>query len=186
MSDRTIYVHNFPPTITIEELRNIFSRFGSISDIHRDHNSVSIRYQDLSAAEEAIRTYDGSLLYGRIIRITRNVPETINPIVTLSTENSLLKESYETLIKQLYGIPVQLPQFLIINGLRVEFISFQRITEMLSQGQIERYILDPLLQPWADPPTSSNRILTMFGKNGITYLVKARYDLTTNQIFAPV
>jgi hypothetical protein len=104
-------------------------------------------------------------------------------------EISKLREfhlSYETLIKQLYSIPVQLPEYLIINALRANFVPFQQIAQMLSQNQIENFYLDPLLQPWAGPPNSINRILTMFGRNGITYLVKARYNHETNQVFSPV
>ena len=57
---------------------------------------------------------------------------------------------------------------------------------MFSRNGIDRYILDPLLQPWTGPPNSQNKILTMFGKNGVTYLVKVRYDQSTNQIFQPI
>jgi hypothetical protein len=100
--------------------------------------------------------------------------------------DDLFRQSYATFLKQLYGIPVQLPEYLIINGLRANFVPFQQITQMLSQNQIERFVLDPLLQPWAGPPVTTNRILTMFGKNGITYLVKAQYDPKQNQIFSPI
>ena len=101
----------------------------------------------------------------------------------INIPDPLLIESYETFLKRLYGIPIQLPEFLIINGLRVNFIPFQQIVQMLAQNQIERYDIDPLLQPWSD---SSNKIITMFGRNGMTYLVKAQYDGKTNQIFPPV
>ena len=96
--------------------------------------------------------------------------------------NSLLNTSYENLLKQLYRIPVQLPEFLIINGSRINFISFQ----MLTQNQIERFDLNPLLQPLAGLPESSNRILTVVDKNDTTYLVKVRYDQTTNQAYPPI
>ncbi|CAN5605080.1 hypothetical protein BH23THE1_BH23THE1_32920 [soil metagenome] len=101
---------------------------------------------------------------------------------TIYNQPSLATESYETLVRQLYGLPVQLPEFLIINGLRINFVSFQDVTNM----QIERYIVDPLLQPWAGPPNTQNRIITVFLRNGITYLVKVRYNPKTNQIFPPV
>lgn len=107
------------------------------------------------------------------------------PSMTQNT-NQLFEQSYEILIKQLYALPVQLPEYLIVNGLRVNFISFEQIAQMLSQNQIFRFVLDPILQPWVGPPNSPNRILTMFGKNGITYLVKARYDQATNQIYLPI
>ncbi len=73
---------------------------------------------------------------------------------------------------------------------------------MFQDNQVERYIVDPILQPWSGkpeglqrplhsnavqlPPTSPNRILTLFDKNGVTYLVKAQYNQTANQIYPPV
>lgn len=66
----------------------------------------------------------------------------------------ILNNSYETLIKQLYGIPVEFPEYLIVNGLRVNFMassrggdatSFQQIIQMLQNNQIERYILNSSL-----------------------------------------
>ncbi|CAN5690318.1 hypothetical protein BH23THE1_BH23THE1_32640 [soil metagenome] len=100
--------------------------------------------------------------------------------------STLQNESYETLLKQLYGIPIQLPDFLVFNSIRSNFISFPEVTNMFSQNQVERYIIDPLLQPWAGPPSTQNRIITIFTKNGMTYLVKVRYDQERNQIYPPV
>ena len=107
-------------------------------------------------------------------------PQPINRIP--ESTDQLAQLSYETLVKQLYGLPVELPQFLIVNDLRLEFIPFSQ----LSSIQIERYIIEPLLQPWAGPPSTQNRIITIFGTNGMTYLVKALYDQATNRIFPPV
>ena len=101
------------------------------------------------------------------------------------SSNTLVQQSYETLMKQIYGIPVTLPSSLIINGLASEFININRAGELLSSGQIQNFILDPLLQPWSGPPDSPNRIITLFGKNGITYLVKAQYHPVTGQIYPP-
>ena len=94
----------------------------------------------------------------------------------------LAQLSYETLVKQLYGLPIVLPEFLIVNGLKVNFISFSQLGTI----QIDRYIIEPLLQSWAGSPSTQNRIITIFGRNGITYLVKALYNSSTNQIFPPV
>jgi hypothetical protein len=98
----------------------------------------------------------------------------------------LINQSYETLIEQLYSIPVEPPHFLIINGIRSNLISFEETARMLQTDLIDRYILDPLLQPWAGPPGTSNRVITLFGKNGITYLAKVKYDQQTNQVFPPI
>jgi len=99
------------------------------------------------------------------------------------------EKSYITLLSQLYGLPVEVPKFLILNDLKVDLIPFEKAAEMLSKNQIERFILEPILQPWAGTISMDivpNRIITMFGKNGITYLVKAKYDQTSNQIFPPI
>ena len=64
-----------------------------------------------------------------------------------------------------------------------KFISFGQFAQMLSQNQIERYVIDPLLQSFSQPP---NKVLTIFGKNGINFLVKVRYDPQTGQIYPPV
>lgn len=104
-----------------------------------------------------------------------------------NTDYILLRDSHNTLIKQLYGlVPDNMPDHFIINNIRVNIVPFEFITRMLANKQVERYIIDPMLQPWAGPPQSQNRIFTIFGKNGITYIVKARYDQVTNQIFPPV
>lgn len=117
-----------------------------------------------------------------------NVSQSMANLPNLETYSSqassnmmLLQMSYETLIKQLYGIPLEpypVPEYLIINGLKVNFIPFQNVTNL----QIERWIIDPVVQPWAGPPGTPNRIITIFTRNGLTYLVKARYDSVTNQV----
>ena len=83
-------------------------------------------------------------------------------------EEPIYQLSYETLLRQLYNLP-------ILNDLRVELTPFSE----LSNIQIDRYTIDPLLQPWADLNTS-NRIITIFGKNGMTYFVKVQYDPINN------
>jgi hypothetical protein len=81
-----------------------------------------------------------------------------------------LHPSYEILLRQLYHLPIETPDNLILFS-------------QLSSIQIARYEIDPLLQPYANSP---NNIITIFAKNGTTYLVKARYDQTNNRIFSPV
>jgi hypothetical protein len=112
----------------------------------------------------------------------RNLSPQRSSLPTTPNEPDLNQMSYETLLKQLYGLPVQLPEFLIQNGLRITFIPFEQIPTI----QIERYIFDAILQPWAGPPGTQNKIMTIFSKNGITYFAKVRYDQVLNQIFPPV
>ena len=85
--------------------------------------------------------------------------------------------SYEALVSRLYNLPIKIPEYL--NGKRLNFISFSQISNI----QIQRYIIDPLLQPWSD---NGNLILTLFDNNGVEYLVKTRYDPVSNKIFPPI
>jgi hypothetical protein len=115
--------------------------------------------------------------------------QTLNEIDIPTTRDNYLKwgnnqlvlspENYYETLQQIYNT---LPEYLMINGLKVNFVSFQEISEMLTSNKIERYIIDPILQPWVNgvPPYY---IFTFFGKNGMTYLAKARYDPVTNKIF---
>jgi hypothetical protein len=113
--------------------------------------------------------------YSQMLAILNNA----EPII----EKSLEQLSYETYIKGISGVPIILPEYLIINGLKVNFIPFDQIRNI----QIDRYTIDPILQPWGSVPYGAeNKILTIFGKNGITYMVKARYDPVSNHIFSPL
>jgi len=107
--------------------------------------------------------------------------EVLNFLNERNVEKSLEQLSYDAYIKGLSGIKVDLPEYLIYNGLKVYFIPFSQVHDI----QIERYIIDPILQPWADETHfASNKIITIFGKNGMTYLVKAKYDPVSHQIFS--
>lgn len=141
-----------------------------------------------SITQNSLNTFQrpGNPVSNNMDRVRTFLQETRNSESNLASLNQPEKQlhelSYETLTKQLYGLPVTIPEFLILNGLKVNFIPFSDINTI----QIERYIIEPLLQPWAGPPSTQNRILTIFGKNGMTYLVKAKYDQTSNQIYPPV
>ena len=162
------------------------------------------RLQDLAApAQEEMR---------RVYMLTNPIPNTVNeetPPMTIGqfsrgfpsqssvasvsrhlnfveeeSTDDLVKKSYETLVKQLYGQPVTIPDHLVLNSLRVPFINIERAGQMLSRQEILKYTIDPLTQPWAGPPGTSNRILTLVNKNGQLYLVKALVrgnEITTPQ-----
>jgi hypothetical protein len=110
-------------------------------------------------------------------------PENRKPIVDSS--DNLSKESYNTLLRQLYGLPVELPKSLVVNGIHANFVSFEEADNMISKNKIERFFIDSELQPWSGPPSTQNRIVTLFGKNGITYLVKARY-YNSDKLLPPI
>ena len=171
----TLEIHVYPPInrprfnpMLLTRLRQFQTEGRSLRDLYIELGRIG-QYNELMT----MRT----LQLSPRSEVNIQVQDIQTPII-----NTLSHESYETLTKQLYGIPVQLPEFLIINGLRTNFISFPEVPNL----QIERFIIDPLLQPWAGPPGTSNRIITLFGRNGLTYLVKARLDPATNQIFPPI
>jgi hypothetical protein len=91
-------------------------------------------------------------------------------------------ESFQTLLRQLYGLPVEVPSFLTANGLEAEVVPFDQVPSL----QIAGFSFDPLLQPWAGPPTSPNRIITLALQDGRAVLVKARFDSKTNRLHPPV
>ena len=82
----------------------------------------------------------------------------------------------------LYGLPVELPQFIILNGLKVDFIPYSEAAKI----DIQRVHFEPSLQPYAGLSTTRNRIITIFSKNGMTYLTKATYNHTTQMMFPPI
>lgn len=90
-------------------------------------------------------------------------------------------QSYDALLKQLYGIPVELPPSLNLNGLEIPVISFSELPALRIVG----FRLDPLLQPWAGPPSSPNRIITLILQDGRSALIKARYDADRNELHPP-
>jgi hypothetical protein len=108
-----------------------------------------------------------------------NSSENITNDIFNQPENITFKESYEMLLKRLYNLSIILPEYLVINGLKVNFIPFSQVSTI----QIQKYIIDPLFQPWTSSP---NKVITIFDKNGMTYLVHAQYDQSTNQIFPPI
>lgn len=105
---------------------------------------------------------------------------------TTPEEPSLHRQSVETLMRQLYGLPVTLPQELTVNQLQTPFVTFDRAVELIQSGRVQRFTLDPLLQPWAGPPTSPNRIVTLILNDGTTVLVRAHYNPINNNIMPPV
>lgn len=57
-----------------------------------------------------------------------------------------------------------------LEGLFDETISYAEAVDMLNQGQVEEFDV-------------KNSIISLIGKNGITYTFEGRYDPVTNQIF---
>src|SRR5690606_3307574 len=62
---------------------------------------------------------------------------------------SIDHETLGLLLRQLYGLPVEIPSTLMSNGLELPVVSFEEAQRVISSGQIVNYHLDPFLQPWA-------------------------------------
>lgn len=179
------------PSETYEQVQRQLTRIRisrrRLEVLRRQHSELQTGSEQDREIREALRLTNVDI-HNIIDAILVNIrPATQSREIQITTEiedqNTLHQLSYETLVKQLYGLPVVLPQFLIVNGLKLEFIPFSQLNSI----KIERYLIEPLLQPWASTPygvETSNRILTIFDKNGMTYLVKAKYD--GYQIFPPV
>lgn len=81
------------------------------------------------------------------------------------------------------GIPIQVININTLRSasLQVPIIPFDEAGSMLLEGKIHRYVVDPEFQHY-----TQNTIITLFGTNGRTYLVNARYDPQTSMIYPPV
>jgi hypothetical protein len=172
------------------------------SSISRDLNSsVGPRqgYESPPPTRQGLPSIPGApqKLYSSSLRSARVIPLRLgesdqngsigNPPVRVPLPpNTLVQQSYETLMKQLYSIPVQLPVSISVDGLPANFIDINQAGQLLATGQIEKYTINPLLQPWAGHPSLPNRIITLLNRNGASYLVKVKYDQKNGQIYPPV
>jgi hypothetical protein len=172
--------------------------------LHRQIHNLVMSHSSLSQIQSTISQEQSIVPNRRSIEESRNVssgrtyknnmPEISQSSLTLiESHEKLVRSSYEMLLKQIYNLPVSVPDDLIINNSRVPFIPFQTAIQRIQQNEIEHYIIDPLIQPWAGippasgaPPGTQNKIITLFGKNNLSYLVKVRYDSETNQIYPPI
>jgi len=86
---------------------------------------------------------------------------------------SLTRESVEEMLRHLYGLPATLPKFIMIEETQVPFISYQEACHLLNSGEITSFEIPPLLQPWAGPLGTKNRVILLIGK-GYKYLVRGQ------------
>lgn len=77
-----------------------------------------------------------------------------------------------------------LPDFIILDGIRLDFISLFKVRQLIQQDQIEKCDLDLRLQPLVDKD-SRNKIVTVYLRDGIICLVKAKFNSKTKKIYNP-
>lgn len=122
-------------------------------------------------------------------------PEKIENTKISNLENKLekaekhidrLEHLIKTLNQRLYQIyPVKYPQVITSNGHDGEIISVKEIREKMDKGEIHKYELDPMIQPYAGSHRSDNRFLTFYSKDGSVYLVRVFYDTKENKFDEP-
>lgn len=91
-----------------------------------------------------------------------------------------LEEQYHSIV------PISEEYRTIYNDLDILnriFISFDEAILKFQHNEIQRWNFDPSLQAQTKAP---NSILTLFGTNGLNYLVKVRHNPSTNQILPPI
>jgi len=118
------------------------------------------------------------------MRESESRPSPTPSFTSPATEN--LKQSLETLLRQLYSLPVEMPDYLSVGDIQAEVIPYERAAQLLKEGKVARTDFDPLVQPWAGPPSTPNRMMTFFTSSGMTYVSKVRYDPTTRTVYPPV
>lgn len=118
--------------------------------------------------------------------IARSIPNTISsnispPPTLLREQTNLREQSYDTLLKQLYGLPVEIPNNFVIEGVRIDVIPFSDLTNYIPM--VVSTNIDPQLQPWAGPPGTSYRMVTLHLNDGTSKIVKGPHRGREDQIF---
>jgi len=120
------------------------------------------------------------------LRRTRQTPSPERPpFLRRSDQNSIVQQSLERLISHIYGTghrDFTIPP--ILNGYHQ--ITIPTVQNLLQNSLISRFEISTLLQPFAGPPGTPNRIILLTGFNGEKYFTVGKYDPIQNQILNPV
>lgn len=107
-------------------------------------------------------------------------------IKRLQEEIDELRSMLKAFVQRTYKIyPVDCPVTLRVDKKNAPVIKFEEAQAKLSNNEIERCVMDPLLQAYAGSARNNNRLVTLFGKNGEVYHVRADYDPKDNKINPP-
>lgn len=108
---------------------------------------------------------------------------------------TILSKILSTLNRKYYNISSQdetnniphisavLPEFIILNGDIIHFISLFQVQQLVEQNQIDKCYIDPELQYVAGE--FPNKIITIRLKNNTIHLVKAKLDAMISTIYNP-
>lgn len=82
--------------------------------------------------------------------------------IKISPAQNIIADSYETLLQHLYNFPE--------SRSPMTFTSLDQITRMLSNNEISKYEINPILQPFG----GKNIVITYFDKSDNSYFVKIK------------
>lgn len=76
IDSKRLYVYNFPYSVTKEELRTVFEKFGKLSEciipLDAEHKSKGYGYVSFEEENDSIRSFselDNTVVFGRILHI---------------------------------------------------------------------------------------------------------------------
>lgn len=112
--------------------------------------------------------------------------KTAREINQLTAEITALKEIIRVMNQRMYQLyPVNLPKAIYVDGKLIPTLSYEEIFKKITNGDIEKYELNPLLQAYGGSNRRNNRMITFYCKTGDLYLACCEYDSGSNKINPP-
>jgi hypothetical protein len=107
-------------------------------------------------------------------------------IEKMKVEITELRSIVKALIQRTYQLyPVEVPPQIRIDNNIGTIVKLDEIQKKMTNNEIEKMVVEPLLQPYAGSHRNNIRFLTFYGKDGKVYHVRASYDPKTNKIDEP-
>jgi hypothetical protein len=107
-------------------------------------------------------------------------------IEKLKVEVAELRSILRAFIQRNYQLyPVDCPTSIRHENIYGPKVELSEIQEKMKKKEIERTVIEPLLQPYAGSHRGNNRMLTYYTKDGKICHVRAKYDPKTNSVNEP-
>ena len=105
-------------------------------------------------------------------------------ITQLSTkplyDEQIPKDFYRVLIGQLYGTPINTPNNITYMNKEYTYVPYNQLSGYI----LKSFSIEPLLQPYAGPPGSVNKLMIMNTLRGDIFTI-GQYDSHKNQMLPP-
>jgi hypothetical protein len=114
-------------------------------------------------------------------------PATNYTAMDLTDRLVFLEKLVETFLRREYKIyaGISCPDRFTVGSQSVPLTPFADIQTLMAKGEISRFELNPMFQPFAGSQRTLNRFLTFYDKKGTPYVTKASYDVATNNLGPP-